>query len=117
VAGGELIPVYSLSQRRPATRFIYALPLIVDSKAREEYQRVFMREVNRQPPSYILLDENYANWIYDSFPEFKDFLKSNYTVVTRLGTNELWRQMSTCCKDLPLQEIKQPDFEWGPWAR
>jgi len=118
VAAGELIPVYALSQRLPPTRFPYTYPLVAESPLRAKFQNVFMREITHHPPFYVLLDASYGSWFFAGFPAFDDFLHSNYAVVNRMGTDEIWQLKRTGGMKEPLQSLAEDrNFNWGPWAR
>jgi hypothetical protein len=93
--------IYFLSDRRPASRFIYTVPLVTDWSHRE-WRTELVRDLERSRPRYILVVHNDAlPWMtgrFDdsagqlaTFPELQHLLESGYRKAERIEDFDLWR--------------------------
>jgi len=84
-----------LSDRPPASRFLFSFPLINGSGTaiRESYRQEYVRELAQHPPAYFV--NGSYKWGMDStmvdFPALCQFLGSRYTLAERVGGLELYR--------------------------
>jgi 4-amino-4-deoxy-L-arabinose transferase-like glycosyltransferase len=93
--------IYSLSGRRPASRFIYTVPLVTDWSP-SEWRRELMRELERNRPRAIVVAHNdVLPWMtgrYDdsaaqlmAFPEMERLLAGRYREVERIEDFGIWQ--------------------------
>ena len=100
--------LYVMSQRDPPTRFAYDLPLSIDHRGDPEFtayrarlRAQFMREITRDQPEYIIVNEMDRNPTeredsftqMNSFPELKRFVESQYHLETKFGYYQVYRQI------------------------
>ncbi|MFB3879892.1 MAG: glycosyltransferase family 39 protein [Armatimonadota bacterium] len=94
--------IYSLSGRRPASRFIYTVPLVTDWSP-PEWRKELMRGLNRERPAAIIVAHNdLLPWMtgrYDdsatqllTFPELSQFIHSHYRLATRIEDFDIWER-------------------------
>jgi hypothetical protein len=94
--------IYFLADRRPASRFIYTVPLVTDWSPRE-WRGELMRELDRNRPRYILVVHNdMLPWmtgrLEDSagqvvtFPELQRLLESRYRQAERIEDFSVWER-------------------------
>jgi len=74
--------LYALTQRVPATRFTVAFH-IHDLKVYDET----LQEIQTQQPAYIIVMKNESSW-----PEFEDYLSSNYLLTTSTDDMMVYRR-------------------------
>jgi len=79
--------VYFLSERQPASRYIFIYPLIQNNlDMRKNAQRIFWEELHEKKPRYFIVAKNDQNPIDEMgsekrlsfFPELGEFLRSQY---------------------------------------
>lgn len=117
VWAGELNPVYTLSDRRPPTRFSFSYPLIQDSRVKLKYQKIFMRDIAERPPYYVIFDSREEGSLR-LFPEFNEFLCENYTKVAWMDENEIWRLKRADSGGVQTESSgRRETIAWGPWSR
>jgi Dolichyl-phosphate-mannose-protein mannosyltransferase len=90
--------VNSLSERKSPTRFGYSYPLIVGGPLRAKYRKLFLKEISRLPPRYIIVDTQ-ESWalldrsgleLLNDFPEFRQLVYTRYTLVKSVDAFQLW---------------------------
>jgi hypothetical protein len=89
-----------LSRRSSPTRFGYSYPLTVTSPKQEGYRAIFLGEIERMPPKFIVIDDSQKWSLADKpglellreFPEFSRIVASRYTMIGDIGTFQLWKQ-------------------------
>lgn len=91
--------VNSLSERKSPTRFGYSYPLIVGGPLRAKYRWLFLNEISRLPPRYIVVDTQ-ESWalldrsgleLLNEFPEFREVVYTRYTLVKKVDALQLWK--------------------------
>jgi hypothetical protein len=91
-----------LSARKSPTRFGYSLPLVIPGPLHARYRELFLREIERSPPRYIIVDAQGA-WalmdqtgleLLEEFPEFRQFVSSRYRLVGKVGAFQLLSRLS-----------------------
>lgn len=90
-----------LSARASPTRFGYDYPLLAAGRFREEYRQEFMRDLQARRPLYVAIAEKDNNQMVpmssadavQQFPQFRDFLHSEYRLDRKFGFWELWRRV------------------------
>jgi len=90
-----------LSDRRAPTRFGYTYPVVVQGPLRAKYRDLFITEIRRRPPAYIVADVE-GPWaqvglsgsqLINQFPELDRFLESHYAPVGRVAKFEVLRRI------------------------
>lgn len=85
IAGHEPeILIYA--NRKSASKFIYAYPLVLNHPLKKKYQRQMMIELVKNKPDYIVLSSEYlsvdeTNDLKEPVKFWNDFIKSNYRFV------------------------------------
>ena len=95
VVWGNEASINFLSGRPNPTRFVFALPLVVDSPFRADYRREFMTGLSEHPPAYFvagLVDPGATKGrALNEFPALVEFLRVHYQLETRIGILDLYR--------------------------
>jgi hypothetical protein len=87
-----------LSNRTSPTRFAYSYPLIAEGPLKLKYRRIFLDEISKVPPLYIVVDTK-SSWalvnksgldLLRGFPEFNSFLHERYRYLGRFDDFQLW---------------------------
>jgi len=87
-----------LSGREAPTRFGVSYPLVVPGPVESKYRRLFMSEISRDPPVFIILDAK-EPWdlvdltglqLLDHFPEFNGFLHRRYRFEFETNGFQVW---------------------------
>jgi hypothetical protein len=87
-----------LSQRPNPTRFVFNMPLSLQSPFRAQYRSETMQTLSAAPPAYIVVG---APWEWDKqtaladFAEFDAFLKQGYALETKIGNLDLYRRVGS----------------------
>lgn len=100
--------VYYLAERDSASRFQTSNPLVMRPKdgditpMQARWRTEFMEDINRTPPSYvvILTEDNWwwaperktSKQLLDEFPEWKSYISRNYLQVAKIGRLEIHRR-------------------------
>jgi hypothetical protein len=93
--------IYAYSDRRPASRFIYTVPLVT-AWSPPEWRRELLRDLQQDRPRVIAVVHNdVLPWMtgrfddsaaqFESFPELRDFVARNYRFDQRIEDLDLWR--------------------------
>jgi len=94
--------VYFLSEREPASRYIFIYPLIQDNlEKRRDAQKIFWKELNKNKPRYFMVAKNDQNPIdqigsekrLSLFPELGELLKRNYAKENETERFIIYRRM------------------------
>ena len=91
------IRVIAKVKRRSAARFGTFEALISEGPLQAKYRRIFMSEISRRPPRYIVVDclesmyrSESSLWLLKDFGEFDRFLHYYYKLETHIGQHEIW---------------------------
>ena len=84
-------------KRRSATRFGTFEALISEGPLQAKYRQIFISEISRHPPRYIVVDSlesmyrsESSLWLLRNFEEFNRFLHDYYKLETHIGGHEIW---------------------------
>jgi len=90
-----------LSDRLSPTRFDYNYPLVAGATTpyQATYRVEFMRNINVNRPTYIVVADNDENILMPStskqtllhFPELTDFMRAHYVLETNIDDWDIWR--------------------------
>jgi hypothetical protein len=84
-----------LSGRANPTRFVFNMPLSMESPFRAEYRDETIRKLNAAPPAFIVVGSPWE-WEKETalakFPELEAFLKQGYALETSIGNLDLYRR-------------------------
>jgi len=87
-----------LSDRRAPTRFGYSYPLVIPGPLQARYRELFLQEISRAPPRYIIVDAQ-GEWplvnksgleLMKEFSEFDRFVGGHYRLATAAGPFQIW---------------------------
>lgn len=108
---GFEIPVLVMSMRHPPTRFGTFEALITEGPLLAQYRRIFLDDVSRSPPRYIVVDplnSGYRSesslWLLQHFDAFNEFLHKQYRLEIQIGQYELWVRSQSSSGSLDLQK-------------
>ena len=91
------IRVLAIGRRQSASRFGTFEALITQGPLQAKYRQLFMGDITRRPPRYIVVDylestyrPESSLWLLKDFTEFNRFLQEHYRLETQIGQYELW---------------------------
>jgi hypothetical protein len=94
--------IYCYADRRPASRFIYTVPLVT-AWSPPEWRRELMRDLERnRPRAVIVAHRDRLPWMtgrYDDsaaqlagYPELSHFIHAHYRLATRIEDFDVWER-------------------------
>jgi hypothetical protein len=94
--------IYYLSGRQAPTRFGFNFPLVAQegTEYHNRYRNEFMMDIQGNKPKYIVVVDADINSVmsrtskehFESFTEFSDYVRANYTLERRIENFDVWRR-------------------------
>lgn len=96
--------IYFLSDRRPASRYFFSMPLVAapNSRFATRYRRVFLDDLRASAPAYIVVGAPYAGSKeegIDAFPQFAALLRADYRLETTIRGLDIHRRVARPASD------------------